>query len=158
MIQLVESRLDVPGIVEGAIWIGNSGMEYQPTEVYRAQKVDGLLNVAVDLTCTHGWWEGIHTCQVGLIDGPGNELSAYASAMLALRTLLKTRNTLVVCHTGTRAMAVVVMYQAVMASCAWDEALTTLRERVEDDLPVPLLIHKENFERLNHKAIKALLK
>lgn len=122
------------------IWIGDSAAvssSEQPT----------ILNVAQDL-CGKCGWPAVEYAQVGLIDGPGNTLAGYAAAILALAELQKRGKTLVFCHTGGRALAVVLMYLEMHARRGWDVWLRVLNERVEGDLPVVHDAHRQAFNKL----------
>lgn len=116
---------------------------------------DAILNVAQDLQCTRGWTDGIEYMQVGLIDGPGNPMSAYYSAVFALHTLLSRArgSVLVCCHTGGRAMAVIMMYLQSTAKRSWDDWLNLLHERVEWELPTPHNAHKEAFDKMDLNSL-----
>src|SRR4051812_26384297 len=94
------------------IWIGD-GADEAYGDLCSAG-VKAILNVAQDLPSTRGWRQGIEYMHVGLIDGPGNPTTAYYAAVLALATLLKRSHTVVCCHSGSRSMAVVLMYLSVV--------------------------------------------
>ena len=125
------------------IWIGNSMDEF-------LADVDAILNVAQDLQCTRGWRGGVEYMQTGLIDGPGNLLSAYYAAVLALSSLVsRHKRVLVCCHTGSRAIAVVMMHANVDSRRGWEACLEVISERVDERLPTPNPVHRTAFERLN---------
>jgi hypothetical protein len=110
-----------------------------------AKKITGVLNVAQDLQGTRGWHSKVEYMQVGLINGPGNELSAYTAAVLALSALLRRGNVLVCCHDADRSLAVVIMYLIAKRGkrsdnpglfnrwTTWDDMLDELIERVARD-------------------------
>lgn len=91
------------------VWIGNSldGAGYD----FEFDKIKAILNVAQDLQGLVGWPDGFEYAQVGLIDGPGNEMTAYCAAILCLKTLLQRHDSVLVYdHDGGRAMVVALMY------------------------------------------------
>lgn len=90
------------------IWVGNSDDEQAgPLTDYN---ITAILNVANDLQATCGWNDKIHYAQVGLIDGLGNPTYLYCAAILTLCALLEEHKVLVCCHTGSRAVVIVLMY------------------------------------------------
>lgn len=114
------------------IWIGNSDDEKKATKRDKFGRVlsnisDSVLIVAQDMTHNNDWDDGVEYMQVGLIDGPGNPLSAYHAAVLALVTLVKRGTVLICCHDGGRSLAIVIMYLYLMGDGpSWDEALERL--------------------------------
>lgn len=149
MIQLVEDRRKVSGISVGGIWIGDSADESHAD--LDTEDIGAILNVAQDMPSTRGWYHGIEEMHVGLIDGPGNETSTYWAAVLALFALLRRHNTLVCCHSGGRALAVVIMFQEFAKtptkrrSRTWHEWVTLLSEKTGQPLPEVNPIHVEAF-------------
>ena len=120
--------------------------------------IDAILNVAHDLQATRGWMHGIEYAQIGLIDGPGNPLAAYCAAILALETLRKRHDqVLVCCHAGSRSFAVVLMYLNLISRNGWDGCLDILRERVDWTFPVPHPAHRAAFERLNWRWLDSII-
>ncbi len=111
------------------LWIGHSDDE--KWVVRHRPPINGVLVVAHDMVPTNDWRDKIEYMHVGIIDGPGNPLSAYHAAVLALMTLVKRRddNRILVCaHDGGRALAVVIMYLYLLGECpSWDECLARLR-------------------------------
>lgn len=92
--------------VANNLWIGGSDDWYN-AEVVGATAV---LNVAQDLKGKCGW-PNIEYTQVGLIDGPGNELGDYCTAILCLRMLFRRHEVVLVYdHNGPRALTVTMMY------------------------------------------------
>jgi hypothetical protein len=127
------------------IWIGDSADSIL--------RVNAVLNVAQDLRGAVGWPD-VEYMQVGLIDGPGNPLTTYYAAVLALSTLVKRhRRTLVCCHTGGRSLAVAMMYLNTTAGHDWEGLLGLLRERVDVGLPVPHGAHKVAFGMIDWKLL-----
>lgn len=121
-------------------------------------KVDAVLNVAQDMRGDCGWPD-VEYMQVGLIDGPGNTLSAYCSAVLALATLCKRHDrVLVCCHTGSRSLAVALMYLSVASDHSWDALLDLLRERVDKELPIPHKEHREAFGLMNWQPLAGMIR
>lgn len=131
------------------LWVGNSFDE-------RSAEVDAVLNVAKDLRPTRGWPD-VEYVHIGLVDGPGNPLSAYCAAVLSLASLLGVgKHVLVNCHEGrSRSVSVAVMYLGLTTARGWDEVMGQLRERF-DNLPEPHESHKAAFNRINFGALKSL--
>lgn len=140
------------------IWVGNSNDETMTPEMYRSYRIGGLLNTAIDLFPTRGWHHKIEAMHVGLADGPGNELSTYCAAVMALHALTRRHNTLVVCHGGTRSLAVVVMYTVAKSGGTWEDRLALLQERYETDFPPIHEAHREACGRIGTERLKALLR
>ena len=156
MIRLTDDKRKVGGVALGAIWIGSSGDERGSGMEY----VGAILNVAQDMVSTRGWNDNIEAMHVGLIDGPGNEQSAYCAAVLALHALLKRHNVLVCDHIGGRALAVAVMYLNVGIASAgrgWGDWLDILQERVDADLPAVNEVHAQAFGRMYWPALTGIL-
>jgi protein-tyrosine phosphatase len=135
------------------LWVGNSQDE-------ETAEVDMILNVARDLRPTRGYPK-VEYCHVGLVDGPGNPMTAYCAAILALATLKQVCASnwriLVCCHEGkSRSLAVAVMYLALMGGRSWDEQMTILRERIED-VPTPHEAHKDMFNLMDRLAMLDVL-
>lgn len=154
MIRITEDRLKVGGVALGAIYVGNSTDE-------QTAEVTSILNVAQDLISTRGWDDGIESMHVGLIDGPGNELSTYCSAVLALHALLRRHNVLVCCHTGGRAIMVAMMYLHVsnyLQDRGWCDWWYILQERIEEPLPTPNQVHIEAFDKIDWKLLSKLMR
>lgn len=118
--------------------------------------IKAILNVAQDLQATRGWYCGVEYAQVGLIDGPGNPPAAYHAAVLALVMLLKRGRVMVCCHGGSRSFAVALMYLNLTAGRGWDGWLEVLRERVDDELPVPNEVHRLAFNRMNWRLLASV--
>ncbi len=137
------------------IWLGNA-----PDESHADLNTPGItaiLNVAMDLYGQRGWRHGVEYAQVGLIDGPGNPPAAYHAAVLTLIALLKRHDkVVVVCHGGSRSMAVILMHMNVNVRRTWDECVELLHERVEG-FPDSHEIHKEAFTKLNWRMLGSLL-
>lgn len=133
------------------LWVGNS-IDGQ------AAKVDAVLNVATDLHVKRGWPDVVYA-QVGLIDGPGNPLSAYYAAVLALASLVRPdKHVLVHCHEGkSRSVAVALMYRHAVTGRGWDNLLSLVRERVEIDVPNPHEAHRAAFERMDWGHIASVV-
>jgi hypothetical protein len=141
------------------IWIGNSADERSAGLCDMGIK--NVLNVAHDLDGTRGLTDGVEYAQVGLIDGPGNPLSAYYAAVLTLNTLQERGPTLVVCHDGCRALTVAIMYLNTKngtADIAWGRWLRLLSERVETVLPNPNNAHQEAFQSMKWKTLASITK
>lgn len=137
----------------GSLWIGNSA---DGTNL-DALKIRAVLNVAHDLKGSVGWPE-VEYNQVGLVDGPGNPQTAYCGAVLVLDSLIHRRKkTLVCCHTGSRSLAVSVMYLEMFTPRGWDGWIDILQERVGIDLPVPHPAHREAFDRMNWRSMAKIV-
>lgn len=154
MIKLVEDRRGVPGVALGGIWVGTSYDEQ--TVNLKENDIGAVLNVAQDLISTRLWPGGTEAMHVGLVDGPGNELTAYYTAVLALHTLMRRHNVLVCCHSGGRSMVVAVMYLNTQHQCGWEQWLDILGERCEELYPINS-IHRLAFEKMNWKLLKSLM-
>jgi hypothetical protein len=140
-----------------SLWIGDSSDEKAALLHTMAGNIYAVLNVAHDLVGTWNWGDEVEYMQVGLIDGPGNPLSAYCAAVLALHSLLKRGKVLVCCHTRSRAMAVALMYLHLTGGRGWDGRLELIREYVDIELPVPNAAHRAAFDKINWKALGSLL-
>lgn len=136
-------------LTENGLWIGNS---LDSRNILGVKKLGAILNVAQDLTEAIGW-PVVEYMQVGLIDGPGNPLSAYYAAVLALDSLLKRHKTLICCHSGSRSMAVSIMYMEVSFKRGWDDWVEILNEKAGIELPVSHDAHKLAFERMNWRLL-----
>lgn len=134
------------------IWIGDSTDE-------KSAQVDAVLNVAHDLRPTREWGNGIEYMHVGIIDGPGNPLTAYYSAVLALHTLRRRHHRVMVCcHDGGRSIAVAIMYMNSISRCGWDTCTSIMKERLDTDLPIPHVAHMFAFDRINWKSLDKLIR
>ncbi len=146
MIRLTDDKRKVGGVALGAIWIGNYGDSQAD---YLSQiHIGGVLNVAQDMVSMHNWSHGLDCMQVGLVDGPGNELGTYCAAVLALHALLKRYNVLVCCHGAGRSLAVAVMYISASSQSGWWKTISMLQERVDVELPTINPIHMMAFDNM----------
>lgn len=129
------------------IWIGDS------TDAQHANLaengINAILNVAGDLQGVRGCNNGIHYAQCGLIDGPGNNLSAYYSAVLQLGNLIKLGKTVLVhCHAGwSRSPAVVACYLHAFDRRGWDHHMNMIAERRPQICPSKA--HEEAFAQMD---------
>lgn len=146
MIKLLDDRRRVGGVALGGVWIGCSADENQGD--LDKPDIGAILNVAQDYDSTRGWKHGFESMRVGLVDGPGNELCAYIAAVLALHALCKRHNALVCCHTGSRSLAVTLMYVQALTAAPWDRALQAFTEKVDDELPAVKDVHREAAVRV----------
>lgn len=135
------------------LWIGDSAVTGRDL---MAEGVGAVLNVAQDLRGYVGWPD-VEYMQVGLVDGPGNPLSSYYAAVLALGSLLKRHGALVFCHTGSRSVVVAAMYVNVGMCCTWDRMVTMLSEKVDEDLPTPHEAHIKAFGEMDWKQLRKIL-
>ncbi len=137
------------------LWVGVvHDVDHAPLE---AMGVRCVLCVAQDYQCRVGWASGLESAQVGLIDGPGNPLTAYYGAVLALATLLSRGPTLVYSHDPGRVMVVCMMYLNALQRRGWGGILEMLSERVEIDLPVPSAIHRAAFDKVDWRTLGRLI-
>lgn len=113
---------------------------------------EAVLNVAQDLRGKIGW-PHIEYMQVGLVDGPGNPLAAYIAAALALSALQERGSVVVVCHGGSRSLAVVLMCLNLAGARDWDDWFLLLGERLECKLPNTHSAHREAFDKINWKLL-----
>ena len=141
--------------VSDRIWIGDSADESHGDLLM--PNIRCILNVAQDLHPTRGWMNGIEYMHVGLIDGPGNELTAYYAAVIALHTLLKRGKVLVCCHDKGRSLAIVTIYLYLSSGHNWDTQMAILRERY-DDVSDPHIEHRKAYGRINWGSLINLLK
>lgn len=73
--------------------------------------ITAVLNVASDLPKHKKCGDGMEYAQVGLVDGPGNEVGDYCAAVLALSSLVRRHSrVLVYDHDGARSLVVGMMY------------------------------------------------
>lgn len=153
MIKLTEDRRKIDAL--GALYIGSSADERHADK--EMSSIDAILNVAQDLNPTR-CWPVIEYMHVGLIDGPGNELSAYCGAVLALRSLLKLNNVLVCCHTGGRSLAVSIMLMRLNVERSWEDLWSLIHERVDVDLPKVNEVHKTAFSKIHWDKLREAIK
>lgn len=151
-------------VAEG-LWVGDS----DDARGY-VEEIDGVLNVAQDLQSRVGW-PYVEHMQVGLIDGPGNELVTYNAAVMALVTLCRRhKGVLIYDHKGGRAMAVSAMYLNLIGGkfrlnplswshwLTWDERIREIKISETDEiLPTVHEAHKHAFAKLPYGLLEALL-
>lgn len=131
--------------VTDGIFVGNSYDEMKA-------QVASVLNVAYDLVPTRQW-PTVEYTHIGLIDGPGNPLSRYCAAVLALDSM--TRPTLVCCHEGkSRSVAVVLMYMHFMRRLHWESAQLMINEQNDFDVPEPNAAHKVAYNSIDWPMLK----
>ena len=115
--------------LSGNLWIGDSTDESFGDLENRG--ITAILNVACDMQSIRGCvTDGIVSAQVGLIDGPGNPLVSYHTAVLCLATLLREHKVLVCCHTGSRSLAVAMMYLNLTNRLGWEGVEEILEEKL----------------------------
>lgn len=153
-------------LTEG-IWIGNSDDGYLTEDNI---KVGAVLNVARDLP-GESEWPDVEYAQVGLIDGPGNEVKDYCAAVIVLASMVKRhKDVMVYDHEGKRSFVVGLMYLCLtrserninrtFMSCfrSWEsmveEYYTGL---VAENIPPVCKSHKEAFDRMPFGVLEALL-
>lgn len=113
-----------------------------------------VLNVAQDLRGRHGWPD-IEYMQVGLLDGPGNPPAAYVAAVLALAALIRRHDkVLVCCHSGTRSLAVVMMWmEAACSPHGWEGWRGLIEERAYRGMREPHPTHRKAFESIDWTTV-----
>ena len=127
------------------LWIGNSDDEKQSSYYHVVELVKSVLIVAHDMQPTNGWDGGVEYMQVGIVDGPGNQLATYHAAVLALVAMTRKGRVLVCCHDGGRSLAIVIMYLYLMGNGpSWDEHINRLSKK-EANLPLVHNTHKKAF-------------
>lgn len=121
-------------------------------------KIGAILNVAQDLRCmpVHGW-PYFEYMQIGLVDGPGNQVCTYISAVLALRTLTSRNKTLVCCHEGGRSLAVSIMYMELSFKKGWNAWVEVFEEHAGINLPIPNEIHRKAFDKIDWEALRSII-
>lgn len=118
--------------------------------------IGAVLVVAADLDIIPAC-KNIEVAKIGLVDGPGNPISSYCAAALAVVALVaRWRRVLVVCHGGSRSLAVAVIYSNLYARRSWADWLQLLAERVDDELPKVHGAHQTSFDAINWRAITTL--
>jgi hypothetical protein len=131
-----------------------------------------ILNVAYDMAPgeqLERWkrWPDVEYTQVGLINGPGNEVSGYYAAVLALSWLLNRHEIVVVYdHQGELALVVAAMYLNVSEGKlrpsitdwsywpTWNERMAMFKCT---ELPNVHEEHKKAFNRMSFGMLEALL-
>ena len=135
------------------LWIGDSA----DGRNLEALGITAILNVAHDLRSFAGWPE-VEYAQVGLIDGPGNLPAAYHATILTLISLLgRHKQVLVCCHTGSRSMAVALMYLNLTFARGWDSWLDVLNEYVDLNLPEPHAAHRIAFDAIQWESLRGIV-
>ena len=147
--------------LEDKLWIGNS----HDVEHGDLSSVDAILNVACDLRDTVWRDDGLEYVQIGLIDGPGNEMIVYHAAVLMLVALHRHGSVLVYCHTGSRAISVAIMYLELtypsgtsaphICGCGWDGWLERVHRILGDGMLALHDAHRIAFEGINWRLLEA---
>ncbi len=150
------------------LWVGDSGCHKNVGAV----GAGAVLNVACDLEPSARFrFADVEYAQVGLVDGPGNEVGAYSAAVLTLVTLLKRHKvTVVYCHEGkSRSVAVGVMYLTLVGGKRrsrptawshwpeWDEQVAAVEERVGIHLPEVHEAHVEAYSEMSFGLLEVFL-
>lgn len=151
-------------LVKG-LWVGNS----EDANTFAEYKLGALLNVAQDLSGRYGWPK-VEYAHVGLIDGPGNEVVAYCAAALALITMRRRHDSVLVYdHDGGRALIVAMVALQLTEGKqrtsptawshwpTWGQRLGTIAGDVRAALPRPHKAHIEAFARIPFGVLEALL-
>ena len=131
--------------------------------------IDAMLNCASDLAELRYWGDGVHAAHCGLVDGPGNSLAAYYSAVLQLMHLVGAgKRILVHCHKGeSRSVAVLIMYLHAVGRLGWDHYRKMIAEAVvkahagepdaPTEMPEPHLAHKSAFNRMDWRFLAGVI-
>lgn len=151
--------------IDDKVWVGDSDDGHLADN----DEISAVLNTAQDLSgrlC----WPQVEYSQVGLVDGPGNEVVNYCSAILALVSLTRRHDAILVYdHNGSRALAVGVMYLSLtegkvmervdfLRRRCWDELIHSLEEAYKAPLPVKAHIaHIKAFNKIPFSVLEALL-
>ena len=148
------------------LWVGGSDDSLSVADLDVAVAV---LNVACDLDRDWRIPSGVTYTQVGLVDGPGNELSDYCAAVLCLKGMLRRNDhVLVYDHDGGRALVVALIYlqldcgQVRRTPMAWShwptwaERFTMSVPPFQDDLPDVHDAHVEAFGKIPWGVLEAL--
>jgi hypothetical protein len=148
--------------ITDSIWVGTSRDDYDlDTE---ESGITAALNVAQDLRGMNGWPD-VEYMQVGLIDGPGNEISDYCAAVLCLKVLIRRHDGIMVFdHNGCRALVVVLMYLNLIGGQRRPEPTgwshwPTWEERaaeVNTKIPRPHAAHIEMFNKMPWGLIEVI--
>lgn len=149
--------------VDDGLWVGGSTA---PKNV-GAVKAGAVLNVAQDLIPPI--LLPVEYAQVGLVDGPGNEVSGYCAAVLCLKSLVDRHDCVVVYdHDGGRAFAVALMYLNLKDGQqrpnplawsywpTWREKLAVVSERTAGVLPAVNMAHIEAFDKVPWGLLEVL--
>lgn len=124
-----------------ALFVGNSHDARAP------EGVTAILNCANDLDVPAP--DGVVRSKCGLIDGNGNRMAAYYSAVLQLAVLMhQNHRVLVHCHEGrSRSVMVALSYMRLWGEVGWDEGLAIIRQtRPEAN---PHVAHREAYDRMD---------
>ena len=128
------------------LYVGASIDEEQVTHC--RPSINAVLVTAHDLVPSNDWSDKVEYMHVGLVDGPGNRLSAYHAAVLALMTLVKRgegHRVLVCDHNGGRSLAVVIMYLYLIGECpSWEECVERLKAKWAK-VPAVHDVHRKAF-------------
>lgn len=159
------------------LWIGVSNDAYleKREQIVKACNnlksvgVTAILNVAHDLRCSLGWPD-FECAQVGIVDGPGNEISGYCAAILALVSLRRKHDKVIIYdHDGGRSLAIALMYLNLVSGkqqpvsmflgrwLTWGERLLTVDDSVRSLLPKVHPAHIEAFTKIPYGLLEALL-
>lgn len=151
--------------IDDKVWVGNSDDGYLKTN----REITALLNVASDLS-GRVCWPAVEYAQVGLEDGPGNEVVEYCAAILALVALTRRHDAILVYdHAGSRALAVGVMYLSLtegkvaervdfLRRRGWDELVATVQDGYKAAVPFKSHpAHIEAFDQIPFSMLEALL-
>lgn len=128
----------------------------------------GLLNVAHDLKGIK-FWPKVEYAQIGLINGPGNEVSDYCSAILFLKGMLRRHDKVIVYdHNGSIGFAVVVMYLNLIEGqhrpehnswsrwLTWEEKTEIIYKRLEIGRVAVHEAHIEAFNKIKWSLLEVL--
>ncbi len=133
--------------------------------------IEGVLCVAQDMNIGSKWVKGVEYAQVGLVDGPGNTIAGYSSAVLTLATLLaRHKKVMVCCHDGaSRSIAVAVMYLILKTGKVsthptffnywktWDKMICEIYEKPGPTFLKVHLAHREACDRMPFGILEELV-
>jgi protein-tyrosine phosphatase len=134
--------------ITNRLWLGNSTDASHPPG-----ECNAALNCAFDLRTSANVEYNAHC---GLVDGPGNPLAAYYSAIMQLHALLaQDKTVLVYCHDGqSRAVAVVILYLNAVHGQNWDHYRNFIREKHPIPDGKPHEAHRKAFEQINWRFLR----
>lgn len=142
--------------ITGQIWLGSSA-----DAANLEGDIDAVLNCAFDLA-NPNQWSRVLLAQCGLMDGPGNPLAAYYSAVTQLANLVNLgRKILVHCHQGeSRSVAVVLCYLNALdlERQGWDYWLYQVRQRHPIPEGKPLPAHRDAFHAMDWLTMHSLVR
>ena len=155
--------------IDEKVWVGDSDDGHLKDN----PEFSAVLNVAHDLEGVLSWPE-VEYMQVGLVDGPGNEVITYCAAIVALVALTQKHDKILMYdHNGGRALAVALMYLTVLEGKivkrvgnptlfphrrrGWEEHIFDLRTKHTGKLPDSNAAHVAAFYKIPYDILEVLL-